>query len=62
MDLYELFHRTYCFHLHGVWPCLDSGCYSPASYRADSQFSTGSVLLKFVVKSLAMGHVIFRLI
>jgi hypothetical protein len=62
MDLYELFHRTYCFHLHGVWSCLDSGCYSLASYRVDSQFVTGSVHLTLVVKKLAMGQSLLGLI
>ena len=62
MRLYEQFHRTYCFHLHGGLPCFDSGWYSPSSYRADSQFITGSAHLTFVVKRLAKGQFILRLI
>jgi len=33
-----------------------------ALYRADSQFITGSVHLKFVVLRLAMGQILFRII
>ena len=42
MDLYELFHRTCCFHLHRVWHCLDQAATRRPLYIADSQFITGS--------------------